>query len=72
MAYIEATINSERIEYIQEVIDVRIETSVSPKIEVIGIYTAGTDQVIENDSVRREEIGENAIPGGLIRAKSMG
>lgn len=45
---IEISINAKRIKYIKEFIDIRIESSVLPEINEVGIDTTSTNRVIEN------------------------
>jgi len=72
VADIEATIDAEGFEYVEEVVDVGVESGVSVEIEIIGIDTAGANKIVENDTVVGGEKGENAIPCGLIGAASVG
>lgn len=72
VANIKAAIHAERVEYIEQVINIRVQRCVSSKIEVIRVHAARTHQVIQYDLVRGDEIRENAIPGRLVRAEPVG
>ena len=68
MTDISAAINAEGIEDVEKVIDEGIESGVAAEVKIVRIDAAGTDKVIENDTVMGHEIRENALPGGLIGA----
>lgn len=72
MADVGATIDTVGVEDVEQVVDIGVESGVAAKIEEVRVDTAGTDKVIENDSVVRCEVRENPLPHGLVCAEAMG
>lgn len=71
VADVRATIDAERIEDVEEIIDVRVERSVATEIEVVRVDRSGADEVVEDDTVVTDEEWQNAIPRGLIGAEAV-
>lgn len=71
MADVGATIDTVGVEDVEQVIDIGVESGVAAKIEEVRVDTAGTDEVIENDSVVGCEVRENSLPHGLVCAEAM-
>lgn len=67
-----AAVDVERIEDGDEVVDEGVESGVAGEIEVVGVDTAGANEVVEDDSVVRSEGRVNQLPSGLIGAEAMG
>lgn len=65
-----AAIDTKGVKYVKQIINVGIKGSVLSEIKVIRINTTGTDKVIQNDAIM-VEIRKNALPCGLISAKSV-
>lgn len=66
-----AAIDAESVENVKQVVDVSVERGVASEIEVIGVDTAGTDEVVENDSVIGHEVRQNPLPRRLVGAEAM-
>ena len=71
MTHIGAAIDAESVENVKQVVDVSVESGVALEIEVIGVDTAGTDEVVENDSVIGHEVRQNALPRRLVGAQAV-
>lgn len=56
MADVGAASDTEGVEDVEEVVDVGIEGGVATVVKVIGVDTAGTDKVIEDDAVATGEV----------------
>lgn len=66
MPDIRATVNAQGVENEEQVIDVAIERGVPPEIEVARIDAAGAHEIVEDDAIVREEVGQDALPRGLV------
>lgn len=42
------------------------------EVEVVGVNASGADQVVEDDAVVALKEGDDSVPGGLVRAESVG
>jgi len=62
VADVSTTSDMEGIKDVEEVINVSIKSCVAAVIEVIGVDTAGANEVIENDFVATGEVREHALP----------
>lgn len=71
MTRVGTAINAESVENVKQVVDVGMERGVALEVEVIGVDTAGADEVVENDSVVGHEVRQNALPRRLVRAKAV-
>lgn len=72
MAHVGTAIDSEGVKDVKQVIDIGVEGGVAAKVEAVGVDTAGTDEVVENDAVVGCEGGENALPDRLVGAETVG
>lgn len=52
----------EGIKDVEEIINVSVKSCVTAVIKVIGVDTAGANEVIENDFVAAGEVREHALP----------
>lgn len=72
MADVGAALDAERVEYVQQVVDVGVEGGIPPEVEVFGVDAAGADEVEQDDAVVGQERGENALPRRLVGAEAVG
>lgn len=72
MTDVRAVSDTKSVKNVQEVVDVGVEGGVSAEIEVVGVNTAGADEVKENDGVAASEVRKDSLPGGLVGAEAMG
>ena len=61
----------EGIKDVEEVINVSVKSCVAAVIKVIGVDTAGANEVIKNDFVAAGEVREHALPCWLVGAEAV-
>jgi len=67
-----ASRDAERVEYGEEVVDVRVERVVASEVEVLRVDAAGADEVVEHHAVVAGEVREHAAPRRLVRPEPVG
>ena len=72
MTHIKAPVNAKSVKNVEQIINISFKIGASSKVEIIRIDTTSTNKIKENYTIIWREKGENALPGGLVRANSMG
>ena len=72
VTHIKAPVNAKSVKNVEQVIDIGFKISVASKIEIIRIDTTSTYKIKQNHPIVWCEERENALPSGLVGAKSMG